>query len=73
EPIDTGRTIESVNPCRPAEIVGSAAGADAQLAERAIETAWTRRLLSKSGLALGVWSSLRLGRVGGMTGRRVDV
>jgi 1-pyrroline-5-carboxylate dehydrogenase len=41
EPIDTGRTIESVNPCRPAEIVGSAAGADAQLAERAIETAWT--------------------------------
>ncbi len=41
EVVDTGRTIESVNPCRPREVVGSAAGADAQLAERAIEAAWS--------------------------------
>ena len=40
ESIDTGRKIDSVNPCRPAELVGSAAGADAQLAERSIEMAW---------------------------------
>jgi 1-pyrroline-5-carboxylate dehydrogenase len=41
EAVDTGRRIESVNPCRPAEVVGSAAGADAQLAERAVEAAWS--------------------------------
>jgi 1-pyrroline-5-carboxylate dehydrogenase len=41
EAVDTGRRIESVNPCRPTEVVGSAAGADAQLAERAVEAAWS--------------------------------
>jgi 1-pyrroline-5-carboxylate dehydrogenase len=41
EVVDTERKIESVNPCRPSEVVGSAAGADAQLAGRAIETAWS--------------------------------
>jgi 1-pyrroline-5-carboxylate dehydrogenase len=40
EHIDTSRKIESVNPGRPQELVGSAAGAEAQLAERAIEAAW---------------------------------
>lgn len=40
EAVDTGRRIESVNPCRPAELVGSAAGADAPLAQRAVEAAW---------------------------------
>jgi 1-pyrroline-5-carboxylate dehydrogenase len=39
--IDTKRRIESVNPGRPSEVVGSAAGADAELAERSIEMAWS--------------------------------
>ena len=41
EAVDTGRKIDSVNPGRPAEVVGSAAGADAQLADRAIQSAWS--------------------------------
>ena len=41
ESVDSDRTIESVNPCRPAEIVGQVAGADARMAERAIEAAWS--------------------------------
>ena len=41
EAVDTGRKIESVNPCKPTELVGSAAGADAQLAERAVQAAWS--------------------------------
>ena len=40
DPVDTGRKIDSVNPCRPQESVGSVAGADAELAERSIEMAW---------------------------------
>jgi 1-pyrroline-5-carboxylate dehydrogenase len=41
EPVDTGRKIDSLNPCRPAEIVGTVAGADQQLAERALQAAWS--------------------------------
>ncbi len=40
EPLDTGRTIESVNPARPDEIVGTAAMADAPSAEKALDAAW---------------------------------
>jgi len=38
--IDTERTIDSFNPCRPQELVGSVAAADAGMAERSIERAW---------------------------------
>lgn len=40
EVVDTGRKIDSVNPGRPAELIGSAAAADAQLAEHAVDAAW---------------------------------
>lgn len=38
--VDTDKKIESVNPCRPDELVGSVSGADAVLAERSIAMAW---------------------------------
>ncbi|MCJ7755204.1 MAG: aldehyde dehydrogenase family protein, partial [Thermoanaerobaculales bacterium] len=41
EAVDTGRRIESLNPCGPAEVVGSVAGADAELAGRAVGAAWS--------------------------------
>ena len=41
ESIETKRRIESVNPGRPSEVVGSASGADGGLAERSIEMAWS--------------------------------
>ena len=40
EHIDSERKINSVNPGRPVEMVGSVAGADARLAEQSIESAW---------------------------------
>ncbi len=42
ERIATSETIASVNPARPAEVVGYAASADVALAQRAIETAHRR-------------------------------
>ncbi len=38
--VETPKVEESVNPCRPAEVVGITAYADQDLAERALETAW---------------------------------
>jgi len=40
ERIDTGSRIESVNPCRPTQAIGSVAAAGAAEAEQAIAAAW---------------------------------
>ncbi len=40
EAIDTDDRIESVNPARPAEIIGSVAAATSEIAEQAIAAAW---------------------------------
>ncbi|MFQ5947626.1 MAG: L-glutamate gamma-semialdehyde dehydrogenase [Acidimicrobiia bacterium] len=39
-PVDTGDRIDSVNPARPDEVVGTVSAADAAAAERALEAAW---------------------------------
>jgi 1-pyrroline-5-carboxylate dehydrogenase len=38
--VETQKVEESLNPCRPGEVVGITAYADQDLAERALETAW---------------------------------
>jgi len=41
ERVSTGREVESVNPAKPAEIVGTVSLADQRAAERALDAAWT--------------------------------
>jgi len=40
EPVETGRELESINPARPAEIVGTVSLADQGAAQRALDAAW---------------------------------
>jgi len=49
ERVDTGRTIDSVNPARPTQVVGRVASAGVPEAERAVQAAWA---------AFPAWSAL---------------
>lgn len=49
EPVDSGASITSVNPCRPEEVAGTVASATTQEAEQALQAAWA---------AFPVWSRL---------------
>ncbi|MDP8958930.1 MAG: L-glutamate gamma-semialdehyde dehydrogenase [Actinomycetota bacterium] len=49
EPVQSHQRIESRNPCRPREVVGTSGSADSQLAGQALEAAW-RAFPSWSGL-----------------------
>ena len=48
ERIDTPETIESLNPCRPSEVIGRTASASPEQADQALEAAWQ---------AFGTWKT----------------